>query len=242
MEKLPSQPNLGLINGMEVLQLLASTGREMSGAEISSILNIEKTKVNRILKTLAYQGFAKASKSRKYELGPAIHVLSAQILHGSDLVKNAIKHLIELTSYNVVVAMGVLWKDKVAYTYHWTPGIEPVSGLGRIDLFPVTQSSIGITLLSEKTDEEISTIINLDAPIPGFNSKDEFFQRINKARKLKYGYAFYKGNQSIAVQIDRPAKAALAFANINEDESIDSYLGVLRDRVLQIESAMKART
>jgi hypothetical protein len=35
---LPSQPILGLIDGMEVLQLLASVGRPMSGVEISKDL------------------------------------------------------------------------------------------------------------------------------------------------------------------------------------------------------------
>ena len=94
---LPSQPILGLIDGMEVLQLLASEGRAMSGVEISKELNIEKTKVNRILKTLAFLGFTTASNNRKYALGSAIHVLSAQLLHGSGLVKNALKYLIELT-------------------------------------------------------------------------------------------------------------------------------------------------
>ena len=239
MAKLPSQPILGLIDGMEVLQLLASTGREMSGAEISTILNIEKTKVSRILKTLAYQGFAKASASRKYELGPAIHILSAQILHGSNLIKNALKHLIELTRFNVVVAMGVLWKDQVAYTYHWSPGIEPVDGLGRVDLFPATQSSIGIILLAEKSDEEISTILDLNKPIPGFDNKEAFFESIYKARELKYGGAVYEGHHSIAVKVGEPAKAALAMAHINNELPIDKYLLVLRDKVSKIEYAMK---
>jgi DNA-binding IclR family transcriptional regulator len=66
---LPSQPILGLIDGMEVLQLLASVGRPMSGVEISKDLKIEKTKVNRILKTLAFLGFTMPSSNRKYTLG-----------------------------------------------------------------------------------------------------------------------------------------------------------------------------
>lgn len=242
MPKLPSQPILGLIDGMEILQLLASTGREMSGSEISQILNIEKTKVSRILKTLAFQGFAKKSVSRKYELGPAIHVLSAQILHGSSLIKNALKHLIDLTEFNVVVAMGVLWKDKVAYTYHWSPGIEPVDGLGRVDLFPATQSSIGIILLAEKTDKEISTIIDLEEPIPGFDSKEAFFESIYEARKLNYGYAVYEGHHSIAVKVGQPAKAALAMAHINEAVPIDKYLLVLQEKISKIEAAIKTRS
>lgn len=241
MPKLPSQPILGLIDGMEVLQLLASSGREMSGAEISKSLKIEKTKVSRILKTLAYLGFAKVSTNRKYELGPAIHVLSAQILYGSNLIKNALKYLIELTDLNVVVAMGVLWKDKVAYTYHWSPGIEPIEGLGRVELFPATQSSIGIILLAEKSDEEIASIINVEEPIPGFENREAFFESIDKARKLKYGYAVYEGQHSIAIKVGEPGKAAVALAHINKDVSIDKYLSVLRSKVSDIEQITKLR-
>ncbi|WP_298238985.1 helix-turn-helix domain-containing protein [uncultured Algibacter sp.] len=238
MNKLPSQPILGLIDGMEVLQLLASTDTEMSGADISRTLKIEKTKVNRILKTLAYQGFAEVSINKKYRLGPAIHVLSAQILHGSKLIKNALRYLIELTELNVVVAMGVLWRDKVAYTYHWEPGIEPVDGLGRVDLFPATQSSIGLKLLSEKTDEGIAEIIDFNEVISGFSSKDDFMATINQIRKQGFGYTVFGSRASIAVKIGEPARAAIALANINNEVPVQEYIDVLQEKIAKIEEVM----
>lgn len=238
MNELPSQPILGLIDGVEVLQILASTATEISGAEISRSLKIEKTKVNRILKTLAYQGFAEVSVTKKYRLGPAIHVLSAQILHGSSLIKNALKYLIELTDLNVVVAMGVLWRDKVAYTYHWEPGLNPIDGLGRVDLFPATQSSIGLVLLSEKSNKVISEIIDFNLPIPGFNSKKEFMNRINEIRKQGFGYVVFEGRVSVSVMVGSPARAAVAFAAINDDVNIESYISVLKEKIDLIEKAM----
>lgn len=240
MDKLPSQPILGIVHGMEVLQLLASSGRELSGSEISKSLNIEKTKVSRILKTLAHKGFAKSSVSRKYELGPAIHVLSAQILYGSKLIKSALKYLMELTELNSVVAMGVLWKDKVAYSYHWEPniGIEPIGGLGRVELFPATQSSVGMVLLSEKTDEEIKSIIDLDKPIPGFDSKEDFFKSITNTRKLQYGCVI-NDRKSISVKVGKPTKAAVALS-FEKGLSIKNYLVFLRESVSKIEAAIKS--
>lgn len=239
MNKLPSQPILGLIDGMEVLQLLASSSTEMSGADISRSLNVEKTKVNRILKTLAYQGFAEVSMNKKYRLGPAIHVLSAQILHGSKLINKALKYLIELTELNVIVAMGVLWKDKVAYTYHWEPGLDPVDGLGRVDLFPATQSSIGLKLLSEKTDEEILEIINFDKPIVGFNSKEEFMEIINGIRLQGFGSTIFNHKESIAIKLGEPARAAIALAQpLGSKVHLESYLGILNEKIALIEKAM----
>ncbi|WP_319592385.1 helix-turn-helix domain-containing protein [uncultured Draconibacterium sp.] len=221
---------------MEVLQLLASTGREMSGVEISKELNIEKTKVNRILKTLAYLGFAMVSSNRKYSLGPAIHVLSAQILYGSGLIRNAFKYLVELTELEVVVAMGVLWRDKVAYTYHWHPGILPTDGLGRTELFPATQSSIGIALLAEKEDEQIASIINFEKPIPGFETKNDFLEAIEEARTNGYGKAVFEKHSSIAFKLGNPAYAAVALAHIENKKPMSDYLKILQEKAALIEA------
>lgn len=233
---LPSQPILGLIDGMEVLQLLASEGRAMSGVEISKELNIEKTKVNRILKTLAFLGFTTASNNRKYALGSAIHVLSAQLLHGSGLVKNALKYLIELTELNVVVAMGVLWRDKVTYIYHWQPGYLPSEGLGSMDLFPATQSSIGMALLAEKTDEEIARIINLEKRIPGQSSKEDFFSAIEFVRNEGYAKALFENHQSIGIRLGNPGYAAIALAHIENKRPMHEYLKILQEKAAQIEA------
>ena len=234
---LPSQPILGLIDGMEVLQLLASEGRAMSGVEISKELEIEKTKVNRILKTLAFLGFTMPTNNRKYTLGPAIHVLSAQLLHGSGLVKNALKYLIELTELNVVVAMGVLWRDKVTYLYHWQPGILPSEGLGSMDLFPATQSSIGLALLAEKSNEEIAKIINLDGKIPGQNSKEQFFSAIDFVRNEGYAKAMFENHQSIGIKLGSPGYAAVALAHIENKRPMQEYLKMLQEKALLIEAA-----
>jgi len=234
---LPSQPILGLIDGMEVLQLLASEGRAMSGVEISKELNIEKTKVNRILKTLAFLGFTTASNNRKYALGSAIHVLSAQLLHGSGLVKNALKYLIELTELNVVVAMGVLWRDKVTYIYHWQPGYLPSEGLGSMDLFPATQSSIGMALLAEKTDEEIARIINLEKRIPGQSSKEDFFSAIDFVRNEGYAKALFENHQSIGIRLGNPGYAAIALAHIENKRPMHEYIKILQEKAAQIEAA-----
>ena len=234
---LPSQPILGLIDGMEVLQFLASVGRPMTGVEISRKLDIEKTKVNRILKTLAFLGFTMPLNSRKYTLGPAIHVLSAQLLHGSGLVKNALKYLIELTELNVVVAMGVLWHDKVTYTYHWLPGMLPTEGLGSMDLFPASQSSIGLALLAEKSDEEITKIINLDGKIPGQNSKEEFLSAIDFVRKEGYAKAIFEDHQSIGIRLGNPGYAALALAHIENKRPMQEYLKILKEKAELIEAA-----
>lgn len=234
---LPAQPILGLIDGIEILQYLASTDGEISGVEIARELNIEKTKVNRILKTFAYLGFVQPAKSRKYTLGPAIHVLSAQLLHGSGLIKSALKYLIELTNLNVIVAMGVLWHNKVAYTYHWQPGILPTEGVGRVELFPASQSSIGMILCAQKNTEELDKIMDYSEEVPGFSSKLDFIEEVNRTRERGYAMSVYQGKTSIAVKLGSPAYAAIALADIDMTVSVDYYLEILREKAALIEKA-----
>jgi DNA-binding IclR family transcriptional regulator len=137
-------------------------------------------------------------------------VLSAQLLHGSGLVKNALKYLIELTELNVVVAMGVLWHDKVTYIYHWQPGMLPAEGLGSMDLFPATQSSIGLALLAEKSNDEIAGIVNLNGSIPGQSSKEDFFKEVDFVRTEGYAKAMFENHQSIGIRLGNPGYAAVA--------------------------------
>ena len=232
---LPSQPLMGLIDGMEVLQYLASAGREMSGVDLAKELGIEKTKVSRILKTLSYLGFTFSTANRKYTLGPAIHILSAQLLRGSKLIKNALKYLIELTELDLIVAMGVLWRDKVAYTYHWQPGISPAEGLGRTELFPATQSSIGLILYASKSNEELLEEIQQTDNIPGFSDKKSFLDEIEHIRKKEYATTVFDNRKSIAVKIGNPAYAAIALADIDPERQESYYLEILMQKVKQIE-------
>ena len=96
MKELPAQPVKGLQDGIIVLQQLANMREPVSGLELSRELGIEKTRVNRILKTLTSLGIAYRTGSRKYTSGPGMHVLAAQSLAASGLFRASIKHLEEL--------------------------------------------------------------------------------------------------------------------------------------------------
>ena len=96
MKELPAQPVKGLQDGIIVMQQLANMREPVSGLELSRELGIEKTRVNRILKTLTYLGIAYRTASRKYASGPGMHVLAAQSLAASGLFRASVKHLEEL--------------------------------------------------------------------------------------------------------------------------------------------------
>lgn len=144
---LPAQPNQSLIDGLAVLQALAGSRAPVRGAELSRALGLEMTRVNRLLKTLAHLGLAAQDPDRRYRSGPGLHVLAAMSLYGSGLMRRALPHL---TAWDRpwTLALGVLWRDRVAYLWFAAPGAGAERAMGQVGLYPATRSSIGLCLLA----------------------------------------------------------------------------------------------
>ncbi len=164
---LPAQPNQSLIDGLSVLQALASAGKPVGSREMGRQLSLEATRVNRLLKTLAHLGIAQQTPERQYVPGPAMHVLAAQATFGSGLIRRATGPLESLRHFTMAVAMGVLWRDQVVYLYHASPGGGGADAIGRTGLFPATRSAIGMALLARQSDAEVRALF-ADHEIPGF--------------------------------------------------------------------------
>lgn len=236
----PHQPNQSLIDGITILQVLAGSNQPVSCSELSKELKIEVTRVNRILKTFAYIGITHQTASRKYISGPGMHVLAAQSLYGSGLLQSSIKQLKKLTKYGFIVALGVLWMDKVSFLFHWEPGMDVEDAIGRITLQPATLSGVGMALLASKTDVEISKIYH-EKEIPGYgNSIEELLLDIRKIRKQ--GYSSVLNNPAavnIAVTIGSPVYAGIAIAGDIQGDKIDEYVDILIQTAHLIEQSGK---
>jgi len=238
MKKLPKQPIQGIIDGIAVLQYLAVSSEPLSGLSISKQLGIEKTKVNRVLKTLSHLEIVYRTKERKYTPGPGMHVLSTQMIFGSGLIQNSLKHLIQLTCIKHIVAMGMLWRDNVSYLYHWTSGISPAEGLGRVSLFPASQSSIGLILLSDKTDKDIRNLY-MNNVIPGFRNIDQLLSELDNIRKKNYASTYFEEKRSLAVRVGNPAFAAIALSGKFTPAKDQEYLELLINTKTKIEREIK---
>ena len=155
---LPAQPNQSLIDGLAVLQALASAGGPIGSRAMGRELGLEPTRVNRLLKTLAHLGIAQQTPDRQYVPGPAMHVLAAQAMFGSGLIRRAVGPLESLKHFGMAIAMGVLWRDQVSYLYHGGPNVNSGEAIGRIGLFPATRSSIGMVLLARQSEDDVRTL------------------------------------------------------------------------------------
>jgi len=199
MKELPAQPIKGLQDGIIVIQQLANMREPVSGLELSKELGIEKTRVNRILKTLTSLGIAYRTTSRKYASGPGMHILAAQSLAASGLFNTSVRHLEELEKLGHIIALGVLWRDKVSYLFHHSPGTPFQEGIGRTQLYPASKSSLGMALLSEKTDQEILDFYAGKENIKGFKNIDELMVSICEIRRLGFAAVKNAPHWSIAV-------------------------------------------
>lgn len=166
---LPAQPNQSLIDGLAVLQALASTGGAVGSRQMARDLGLEATRVNRLLKTLAHLGIAMQTPDKQYVPGPAMHVLAAQAMFGSGLLARAAGPLQALGRFGMSVALGVLWRDQVAYLYHAGPKTKPADALGRVGLFPATRSGIGLALLARLPEADVRAIYAKAVEIPNFS-------------------------------------------------------------------------
>jgi DNA-binding IclR family transcriptional regulator len=228
MKKLPAQPVHGLIDGLRVLQELASGSNPMSCKGLSEKLGIEVTRVNRILKTFDYLGLAYRTRDRKYQAGPGIQVLAIQSLVSSGLFVRALPVLEHLQQPNLVTALGVLWRDTVTYLYHKNPGMSFLESIGNLQLFPATESSIGMILLCEYDDEEIRELYR-DRAIPGFTSLAELLENVGSIRERGFACLSDTKRKSIAVGIGDPAWAAIAVSGNISKSDVTHYVGLLRD-------------
>jgi DNA-binding IclR family transcriptional regulator len=235
--KLNAQPNKSLIDGIITLQALATSPYPVGCRELARRLNIDAVKVNRLLKTLAYLGIARQTADRKYTAGPGMHVLAAQSLFASGLIRHALPILENLRRFGHTVALGVLWQDSVSYLFHAPPGIEASRGLGRIGLLPATTSGIGIALLSELDDADVRALY-AGKEIPMFpQGIDQLLAKLAEVRKLGFArvhVADDRDHHVVAVSTGDPAHAGVAMSGWIPEAATAPLVEALRAATMEI--------
>ena len=237
---LGAQPNQGLIDGIATLQALATAPEPVGCRELARRIGLDPTKVNRLLKTLTYLGIARQTSNRKYTSGPGMHVLAAQSLFASGLMRRALPLLENLRRFGHTVALGVLWNDSVSYLFHAPPGIEASRGLGRIGLLPASISGIGLILLSELEDERVAEIYAGKEEIPNFpGGLPQLMEKVAEIRSLGYArvhVADDRDHHIVAVSSGDPAHVGIALSGWIPDGSTAPLVEALRQAATELGS------
>ncbi|MGF6495687.1 DNA-binding IclR family transcriptional regulator [Luteibacter sp. 621] len=232
-----AQPNQSLIDGILTLQALASAPEPIGCRELARQLGANTTRVNRLLKTLAYMGIVRQTSDRKYAPGAGMHVLAAQSLFASGLIRRALPELERLRRFGHTVAMGVLWNDSVSYLFHAPPGIEAARGLGRIGLLPATTSGIGIVLLAQLPDDEVRELYE-GKDIPMFpEGIERLLATLEATRQQGYArvhVADERDHHIVAVTTGEPVVAGLAMSGWIPENATAELVEALRAAAVEI--------
>lgn len=242
-----AQANQSIIDGIAVLQALATADRPVGSRELARRLGLETTRVNRLLKTLASMGMAQQNADRKYSPGPGMHVLATQSLYASGLLRNAIKPLESLAFFGHTVALGVLWQDSVSFLYHARPGMSSSEAIGRIGLRDASTSGIGMALLAAQMDENILEIY-AGREIPGYPKGVKALLRDLKQIR-KQGYACVEVNperaaehgkptHTVAVPVGNPVNSALALSGWIPQPNVAGVVEALQHARAEIEASL----
>ncbi len=234
MSRAPAQPNKSLIDGLAVMQAVAVSREPVACSDVARRLGLELTRVNRLLKTLAFLGVVYQTRDRKYAAGPGMHVLAAQSLFASGLVQRAVGPLEQLSRLRLIVAMGVLWRDSVSYLYYWRPGLGTAEALGRTALYPATRSGIGMALLAA-CDVRKTREVYEGRRIPGFPDVTALGAELRMVREQGYAVVPTPGGTTVGVCFGTPPYAAVALAGPDGKVDTETRVAALRETVAEIE-------
>jgi DNA-binding IclR family transcriptional regulator len=241
--KAGAQPNQSLIDGITVLQALATSTEPVGCRELARRVDLETTRVNRLLKTLAYLGIARQTSDRKYRPGSGMTVLAAQSLFASGLLRRALPALEGLRRFGHTVAMGVLWRDNVSYLFHAPPNMPETDALGRIGLYPATRGGIGMALLAAQDDLEVEeTYASHD--IPGYANLQDLLTELAAVRSAGYVRLRVKDEQeqhTVAITIGTPVYAAIGLSGWIPTAAMPEMLKALHEAARQMGESGKKR-
>lgn len=230
----PQQPNRSLIDGLLVLQTLTVAAKPIGSRMLARELGLEPTRVNRLAKTLEGLGFLQQDADRKYTVGSGVHLLAAQGLHASGLLRAALSELESLHRFGFTVSMGVVWRSRVSYLYHWHPGMTSAEAVGMSDVFPAATSGIGHALLAHLSDEEIRAM-HPDFP-------ESALPQIQKTRKRGWAYICRSQkplNAALSVAIGEFPYAAISFADAIDVKAREVLIPALNEAAERIDARQR---
>lgn len=229
----PAQPNRSLIDGLLVLQQLTAAAEPVGSRQLARDLGLDPTRVNRLAKTLAALGFLRQTPDRKYVAGPGVHVLAAQSLHASGLLRSALPVLEALHDTGLTVALGVLWRHHVCYLYHGREGMAAAEAVGTTGLYPAAASGIGHVLLAALDESDAAARCPVEAPA--------LLPLLAQYRRQGWAYVARRTNPveaTLAVPVGAPEPyAALALAGPLTKSNAVRLLPRLLDAAQRIEAA-----
>ncbi|MBT2689140.1 IclR family transcriptional regulator [Bacillus sp. ISL-47] len=229
---------------LKIMDLFDERERELSITEISKRMNLHKSTVHSLLKTLQEQRYISQNEENgKYRLGLKLFERGNMVLSNLDLRKVARQHLERLSATtNLTVHLVILDGQEGVY-------IDKVEGSGVTVLYsrigrrvPVHTSAVGKSLISTKTDAELDQFLKnyqyTKQTPKSISSKEELLSEIDHVRMAGYSVDNEENEPGIvcfAVPIKDYSGKVIAGISMSmpatkvTDETREHYVGILKD-------------
>jgi IclR family transcriptional regulator, KDG regulon repressor len=196
-------------NALKILECFTIDETEKRVTQIAIELDLAKSTVSRLLKTLLNKGYVKKNpETQKYSLGTKILTLYSSLMSEMEVVKEAHTILEELareTSESVQLAelegSSVIYMEQIKSSYP----IQIFAHIGRIN--PLHCTSSGKLLLAYQKESEIDKLLEMDFHRYTSSTVTNPFilkEQLKEIKKLGYCYIqneFIDGIVSIAAPI-----------------------------------------
>lgn len=229
---------------LKILDLFDERNRELTITEISKRMNLHKSTVHSLLKTLKSQRYiAQNEENEKYLLGLKLFERGNMVVSHLDLRTVARKHLEWLSSTtNLTTHLVILDGQEGLY-------VDKVEGSGVTVIYsrigrrvPIHTSAIGKSLVATKTDEELNRLLEgyqyTKQTEKSIRSKEEFLSEIEQARIAGYSMDNEENEPGIvcfAVPIKDYSSKVIAAVSMSmpasklNDEIKKYYVGLLKE-------------
>jgi len=236
-------PIAGLAKGLAVLEALVAGAEGASPAELVARTGLERTTVQRILRTLTAEGYVSKSGHGQYHVAPRAFSLGLGLSRGSQLARTAKPYLDQLGSrVQEATNLAVLDGLDVLYVARSEPNrsLSDTHTVG--SRLPAYCTSLGRAILAFGPEERaISLLEKSDRSKVTDNTVTDFADLLSElARVREQGYAMVnseleKGLVCISAPVWSPSGGAFAAMNISipeirvDDSTIEEYVPLLLD-------------
>ncbi|WHX42677.1 IclR family transcriptional regulator [Mesobacillus sp. AQ2] len=229
---------------LKIMDLFDERERELSITEISKRMNLHKSTVHSLLKTLQEQRYISQNEENgKYRLGLKLFERGNMVLSDLDLRKVARYHLEKLSSTtNLTVHLVILDGQEGIY-------IDKVEGSGVTVLYsrigrrvPVHTSAVGKSLISMKNEAELDQFLEnyqyTKQTPKSISSKEELLEEIDHVRSAGYSVDNEENEPGIfclAVPIKNYSGKVVAGISMSmpaakvTEEIREQYVGLLKE-------------
>ena len=230
---LPKQPNQSVIDGIRCIQGVLSSEAPVGVSELALALDLETTRVHRLLRTLSACGLISRLPSRKYSVGSGLPVLAAQTMHAIGFGSRMLGPLEELHDHfakaHLIVALGALWERSVSYLFHGHSDSPVGKAIAADRVWPASNTGVGIALFSELDDQTVRRLY-LKREVPGHPSGINGLLKVLH-RTRRRGYSFVKtatSDTTLAVVVPPEGNLAIGLSGKFDRARIPEYLATLK--------------